>query len=1236
MLSIQLQRKLRQEEVEWCTCRYKVPAWIGNDGQPVIRTLILTAVKTLYGPCDDWPALVSSAFAPLLFTTPLNQYFFRNKENSELEAGTPDMKTKNYDSVRQGIRQFAHKTLAKSKMFKMKHGDSGNGKDQEAALQHNQGPVDTTREGHLEVSDTDQDQRSDDLKELEAALQQHQVAVDLTAEGHPERAEHLNNLGVSYRYRYWRLGDLKDMEAALKHKQEAVDLTPEDHVDRAGCLRSLAVSYTDRYWRLGDLKDLETALQHYQETVNLTPEGHPTRARCVLNLAIGYSERYLRLGDLQDLEAALQHNQQAVDLTPDGHPNRAENLHSLAISYNDRYERLGDLKDLEVAFQHNQEAVDLTPEGHPDRSVYLRNFAINYANRYSRLGDLKDLEASLQHNQEALDLTPNSHPSRARRLRSLGVSYIERYQRLGNVADLEAALQYSQKAVDLTPEGHPNRADHLRSLAVSYADHYRQWGDLKYLEAALQHNQEAVNVTPDGHPRKAGHLQGLAGSYEDRYQRLGDLKDLEAVLQHKQEAIHLTPEGHPSRARCLKSLAVSYAVRYQRLGDAKDLEAALQYSQKAVDLTPEGHPDKVGCLKSLAYSHMQLYWMLSNLEDLEAALQHNQKAVDLIPDGYPSRAEHLRDLGVSYSTRYERLGDINDLEAALKHKQEAVDLTPEGHPSRARRLGGLKDLDAALQHTQEAVDLTPQGHPERAQCLQTLAICYADRGIWENILRWASYAPQIHPKHCISAFRAAFQLLPELLWMGHSISARVNAVQRLNLPQATSDAVRTLTNLQELTFAVEIMEQGLGTIYQQMLQLKTAVDDLPPHQAEQFKHLSMQLYMGGSDPSMTLVNKRNDLIKEIRQQPYFESFLLPKPYTVLCKASQGGPVIILNSHTKGCVGIIILNPTSDPVPVAFPDVMLDLLALQRTRLEKLNGHRARNRSASTRLFGQQEGWLSTREEFENMLAWLWSCIAGPVYQVLELHGIHNGRLWWLPTGAFTGLPLHACPPNDRFVHSYTATLGSLLEVYSKKTSGNAVKVGVVGVTHTGPGSASFLPGVGQEVRNICSAIPKSHVKCLEDQQATVDAVKKSLQECSWVHLACHGRQNLIEPIKSHLLLYGGNLELETILKMPLSNAEVVFLAACQTATCDINLVNQSFHLGGGFIAAGFRGAIGTLWAMDDRDGPRVAKLFYSHLFRDGRQPQASDAAEALHLAVQELKRGNVPYERWIPFIHMGV
>jgi CHAT domain-containing protein len=215
-------------------------------------------------------------------------------------------------------------------------------------------------------------------------------------------------------------------------------------------------------------------------------------------------------------------------------------------------------------------------------------------------------------------------------------------------------------------------------------------------------------------------------------------------------------------------------------------------------------------------------------------------------------------------------------------------------------------------------------------------------------------------------------------------------------------------------------------------------------------------------------------------------------------------------------------------------------------------------------------------------------------------------------------------------------LESLLEAYNRKPSNSADKFAVVGVTYTDPGGRNYLRGVEQEVQKICSVARNPNLVCLEGRNATPDAVKLQLHNCSWVHLACHGTQDLHEPTKSRLMLYEGDLELETILRMPLSNAEFVFLAACQTAMGDAGLVNESFHLGGGFIAAGFRSAIGTLWSMNDQDGPLVAESFYTHLFHDSQEPQANDTAMALQISVTELKARNVPYARWIPFIHMGI
>ncbi|KAJ7722667.1 CHAT domain-containing protein [Mycena maculata] len=995
--------------------------------------------------------------------------------------------------------------------------------------------------------------------------------------------------------RYRDTGEMNDLNTAVQKLQEVVDLTPGDHPDRALWLQISATSLGSRYQRLGDLKDLEATVQRFQEAVHLTPPDHPDRANRLKNLSVSLRDQYQRFGDLQDLKAALQRDQEAVDLTAVDHPDRAGRLQNLGTSFMDQYQRLGDLMDLEAAVQKFQEVVDMTPGDHPDRAGQLQSLAFSLGNRYQRLGELRDLEAAVQRFQEAVDSTPADHPDRASRLQNLAVSLKDRYRRLGKLKDLEVALEKDQEAVDITPVEHPERARWLQSLATSFSIRYHWLGKLTDLEAALQNGQEAVKLTPVDHPDRARQLKCLAGFFKDRYQRLGELKDLEAALQKDQEAVGLTPVNHPERAVRMDSLAASFGTRYRRLGELKDLEAAIQRFEEAVDLTPGGHPDMVGCLQNLA---------------------------------------------ISFRERHERLGELKDLEAAVQRDQEAMDLTPEDHPDKASQLQSLAESCSGWYKRFQEKKYLKLVHHYYQVSFNTLAPSDPEPS-WEAALRWALFSKKFQPAYCSTAYLAAFNLLPQLLWIGHSIPVRQDAIHRLDIGKTASAATRISLTLSDPVSAVQFFEQGLATTFQQMLQLRPDLDMLSAEYAEKLEKLSYELYSGTSDNPSRVARERQELLQDIRKQPGLEHFLLPQPYRVLCYASQGGPVLILNSHEDGCDGIIILNPNLDPVHVPLPNVTVDLLKFWQRTLKELLRHcnvRTRGESVSTRLFGHREGFRSrtTEEHFTDLLTWLWNNVVEPVYQALALHGIHNGRLWWLPSGLFTGLPLHACPPTDEFVHSYTAILGSLLEARAKKTVTTQHRVGVVGVTHTSIWRANYLKGVEEEVQKISAVIKDPNLRCLEGEQATPTAVLNLLQDCSWVHLACHGTQDPMEPTKSHLLLYEGVLELETILRMPLLNAEFVFLAACQTAMGDADLVNESFHLTGGFIAAGFRGAIGTLWSMDDQDGPLVAETFYSYLFRDGRQPQASDAAEALQFAMNKLKAQKVPYQRWIPFIHMGV
>jgi tetratricopeptide (TPR) repeat protein len=405
-----------------------------------------------------------------------------------------------------------------------------------------------------------------------------------------------------------------------------------------------------------------------------------------------------------------------------------------------------------------------------------------------------------------------------------------------------------------------------------------------------------------------------------------------------------------------------------------------------VDLTPEGHPDQARQLQSLSTGLVDRYWRLGDPKDLEGAQQTSQKAVDLIPEGHPDRAYQLQNLAMSLTNRYQGLGELKDLEAALQTNQEAVDLTAEGHPDRAgrlqslaallldryQRLGNLQDFKAGYDCYDKSFKLATSS-PEQS---------------WEAALHWAHSAEHSQSSFLIPAYKAAFAQLPELLWIGHSIPVRHDVIHRLDIPDATSRAVETCINLSNLCAAVEFLEQGIATIFQQTLQLKTDVDFLPPEQAKAFLDLSLQLHDGTSPEPITIVEDRKKLLQDIRTQPGLEYFLLPKSYNVLCHASQGGPVVILTSHEVHCGAIIIPNPTSEPVHVPLPNVTQEVLQSQRNMLKELLGRcnvRNREQSLSSRLLGSREQFSSkpTEECFEDLLRWLWTHIVDPIYQILK-------------------------------------------------------------------------------------------------------------------------------------------------------------------------------------------------------------------------------------------------------------
>jgi CHAT domain-containing protein len=187
-----------------------------------------------------------------------------------------------------------------------------------------------------------------------------------------------------------------------------------------------------------------------------------------------------------------------------------------------------------------------------------------------------------------------------------------------------------------------------------------------------------------------------------------------------------------------------------------------------------------------------------------------------------------------------------------------------------------------------------------------------------------------------------------------------------------------------------------------------------------------------------------------------------------------------------------------------------------------------------------------------------------------------------------------------------------------------------------PGVSS-LPYTKEELKCIRHHLGNRKHVVLEGSQGTKKRVTKEMENCNWLHLACHGVQRPDEPTNSALILEDGRLTLEEIIKLNLPRAEFAFLSACQTTAGDERLSEEAVHIAGGMMLAGYRGVVATMWSIQDDLAPEVADEFYRRVMEDEGRPDNRRAAEALHYSVQKLReKGGIPLTSWIPFVHLGV
>jgi len=193
----------------------------------------------------------------------------------------------------------------------------------------------------------------------------------------------------------------------------------------------------------------------------------------------------------------------------------------------------------------------------------------------------------------------------------------------------------------------------------------------------------------------------------------------------------------------------------------------------------------------------------------------------------------------------------------------------------------------------------------------------------------------------------------------------------------------------------------------------------------------------------------------------------------------------------------------------------------------------------------------------------------------------------------------------------------------------------------GSGGPQRLMHSSAEADAIVATIPRGTAmvaRAFEARRET--AMRPYLGDYQIIHFATHGFFNSEHPELSGILLsmmkpdgskINGFMPLQDIYKLNLS-AQLVVVSACDTALGEDIKGEGLVSLTRGFLHAGSKSVVTSLWKVDDRATAKLMKYFYESMLRDGMTPAA-----ALRTAKQKIrseKAWSAPFF-WAGFVLQG-
>lgn len=866
--------------------------------------------------------------------------------------------------------------------------------------------------------------------------------------------------------------------------------------------------------------------------------------------------------------------------------------------------------------------------------VMLCELAHKLDDRFNATGRLADIDEAVKLMTKVVKSTPSSHAERAPRLNNLGLYLNYKYAIAGQDADLEAAIDCYRLALLCD---HPDRAEWQNNLCTALLDKHNRTGDVTLLEDAVTIGRQSLVATPTDHHDLARRMKDLGDCLQARYSRLSKLSDLDEAIDLKRQATGKFTTLSNDYAEHYCALSVSLRDRYLHLSEMADLDESLECARLSTRLCSPTDPDLPEYENHHGIAALEKYKRTKDRIYEQEGTAAFYKAVEKTPEGHPGRNARLLNLSVTLRDRAKESRALSDIDAGIAFAEQAV----AARSTLERKLPGYQinladlyilryqvtsknsDLEKAIQLAREAVASSSRTHIEYASWQIMLAKYLLVRyDTFKNsddlveaetlyqaaslsvtshqssrmyAFRWLikSYVSKKDWKNVVEAGKGALGLLPGLVPRPLSNADKQFLIS--SIVGIASVAAAAALRQNDVETAILLSEKGRGVLVGDLMDMRPDLATLQhqhPGLAKQYDVLREQivqpLELGAGRRTANVLF--DQLLEEIRAKEGFDDFMLPLSVQQICDTAGNGCLVIINVTIHRSDAILIRRTGASFV-----------------HLPDLGWRQAEDKAKR----------FTERGADLDLLEWLWDAVAQPIMGQLELHT----RVWWIPTGPLTRLPIHAAGRHtdgqsvlDHVVSSYSSSIKALFRSHNQPQS-HQDKFAIVAAPDVA-GHAYLEHAVREAtvVERLCPSLG------LHPSRPEPDTVMKALHDCRMFHFAGHVTTNPEDPLQSKLLLSGASVTVNDILNAVPGDGVpfMAYLSACGTGELDNeNLTDEGIHLISACQLAGFPHVIGTLRQVEDDVASQIAEKTYKVIAAHSMSHES--VSLGLHEAVKALR-----------------